>query len=190
MDIIEAETRGGRICKMLLLCVLAVVFAPLLLLLGYKRLRSIPEEDPNHRFLKYILIYGVVLTVGLFGYLIWIHMPKYEENLSQVPWLPDVAVNVSYYRYPFHCEIYEYDVSEDHFRAMYEQEKLEEIREPVTIKRYTARIEGSAEESRTVTVKNGLCCFGREEFVTGVYSKEIVFDRDNGRVYFCSEREE
>ena len=190
MDIIEAKTIWGRWVKMLLLCLVGFLFAPLLLLLGYRRLRSIPEEDPNHRFLKYVLIYGVVLTLGLFGFLIWRFMPKDGENVQQVAWLPDLAKNVSYYRYPFHCEIYEYDISESHFKAMYAQEKLEEIKEPVTIRRYAARMDRAPEEMRTVTVKNGLCCFGKEEYISGVYSKEIVFDRDNGRVYFCSEREE
>lgn len=190
MDIIEAKTTWGRIVKTVLLCLLGILFAPLLLLLGYRRLRSIPEDDPNHRALKYALIYGLILTVGLFGVVIWRFMPENAERVSNVTWLPDVAKNISYYRYPFHCEIYEYDITESHFRSMYGQETLEEIREPVKIKRYMSRLEGCPEEMRTVTVKNGLCCFGRENFTTGVYTKAIVFDRDAGRAYFCSEREE
>ena len=190
MDIIEAKTTWGKIVKMLLLCLVGLIFAPLLLLLGYRRLRSIPEEDPNHRMLKFALIYGVVLVLLGFGFLIWKFMPKDGEGVKNVSWLPDIATNVSYYRYPFHCEIYEFDVTEAHFKTMYGQEKLEEIKDPVIIKRYASRMEGAPEEMRTVTVKNGLCCFGKEDYTTGVYSKEIVFDREKGRVYFCSEREE
>lgn len=190
MDIIEAKTNWGRWVKLILLLVLALIFPPLLLLFGYRRLRNMPEDDPNYKALKYALIYGVILVVLGFGYIIWINMPEDAENVENVSWLPDVATNVSYYRYPFHCEIYEYDVTEEHFRTMYEQETLEEIKEPVTIKRYGARMEGYPEEKQSVTVKNGLCCFGKENFTTGVYTKEIVFDRDNNRAYFCSEREE
>ncbi len=190
MDIIEAKTTWGRWVKMILLCLLGVIFAPLLLMIGYRRLRSIPVDDPNNRALKIALIYGFVLVMLGFGFLIWTFMPKDAEKVEKVAWLPDVATNVSYYRFPFHCEIYEFDISETHFRTIYAQEKLEEIKEPVTIRRYTARMDGVPEDGRTVTVKNGLCCFGKEDYVTGVYSKEIVFDRESGRAYFCSEREE
>lgn len=190
MEVIEAKTTWGRWGKMILLCLLGIIFAPLLLLLGYRRLRSIPEDDPNYRALKYALIYGIVLVVLGFGFLIWTFMPKDAEGVEQVPWLPDIVSNVSYYRFPFHCEIYEFDVTEKNFRIMYAQETLEEVKEPVTIKRYASRMDGAPEEMRTVTVKNGLCCFGKEDYATGVYSKEIVFDRDKGRAYFCSEREE
>ncbi|MBO5960211.1 MAG: hypothetical protein J6Q65_08820 [Lentisphaeria bacterium] len=190
MDIIEAKTTFGRIVKMVLLCLLGVIFAPLLLLLGYKRLRNIPGDDPNHRLLKYVLIYGVVLTVVLFGFVIWRFMPKSDENLERVTWLPDIAKNVSYYRYPFRCELYEFSVNEDDFRVMYAQETFEGIRESVRVRRFAARIEGRPEEQHTATVKNGLYCSGREVYRTGTYTKEIVYDRDTGRVYFCSEREE
>ena len=63
--------------------------------------------------LKYALIYGIVLVVLGFGFLIWTFMPKDAEGVENVTWLPDVATNVSYYRFPFHCEIYEFDVTED-----------------------------------------------------------------------------
>lgn len=188
MDIIEAKTTWGRWVKMIILLIPALIFPPLLLLFGYRRLRNMPEDDPNYKALKYALIYGVVLVVAGFGVVIWHHMPKDAENVENVTWLPEVATNISYYRYPFHCEIYEYDISEADFRTIYAQEKLEEIKEPVTIKRYGARLEGYPEEKQSVTVKNGLCCIGQEDYVTGVYTKEIVFDRDSGRVYFCSER--
>ncbi len=187
MNIIEAETSSARAIKMVLLCILAIVCSPVLLILGWYRLRNIPEDDPNHKFLKYILIYGVVLMVGLFGYLIWKFSPDSGENKTNVTWLPDLAVNISYYRQPFDCEIFEFDVNEENFKKIYIHEKLQEITEPITIKRYTAKIENSDPETHSVTVSGGMFAEGPIKSLSGKYYRKVVFDRTHGRAYVCSE---
>lgn len=188
MNIIEAETTFGRVIKMLFLCALGFVFAPLLLLLGYRRLRQIPEDDPNHRFLKIVLMLGTVFTVVMFGYLIWRFLPQEDENVPSVSWLPTVASNISYYRRPFECEYYEFTVTEDDFRKMYSREELLEIDpvNPVSIDRFAKFQEGRPEKDHTAVITHGLYRDKEIETVSGKYNTKIVFDRKTCRAYVSS----
>ena len=126
MNIIEAETVWGRWVKMLLLCLLGIFFAPLLLWLGYKRMQNMPEDDPNCKFLKKILLGGLLFIVIGFGYLVWKLMPEDGEHAAHVPWLPTAASDISYYRKAFDRELYEYRISENDFRSLYHLEVAQE----------------------------------------------------------------
>lgn len=186
MNIIEAETTFGRVIKMLFLCALGFVFAPLLLLLGYRRLRQIPEDDPNHRFLKIVLMLGTVFTVVMFGYLIWQwFLPHDAENVSSFSRLPTVASNISYCIRPYKSEHYEYTITEADFRAMHQYEKLQEIDpvKPVTIDRYAKILENRPEKEHTATIRKGLFRENVKEAFLGEYHSKIVFDRETCRAY-------
>ena len=160
----------------------------LLLLLGYRRLRQIPEDDPNHRFLKIVLMLGTVFTVVMFGYLIWRFLPQEDENVPSVSWLPTVASNISYYRRPFECEYYEFTVTEDDFRKMYSREELLEIDpvKPVSIDRFAKFQEGRPEKDHTAVITHGLYRDKEIETVSGKYNTKIVFDRKTCRAYVSS----
>ncbi len=187
MDIIEAETRWGRLLKVILLCILALTpLVPVLLLLGYKRLRQIPEDDPNYKFLKWILIAGLAVLVAVGLYFVYFFTQVREgENESFVTWLPPSATNVSYYR-SFHIDAHEFDISEEHFLALFKlRDQLEPVKDAVTVTRYTKYYkEPRPETEHAAVIKNGL-----------YYTKKIngrtfcvAYDRNRKRAYFYSEQ--
>lgn len=191
MNIIEAKTLLGRILKTLFLCLLAITpFAPLLLYFGYRRLRRMDSDDPNYRFLKRVLTAGVAFLVFIGLYLVWrFAKPYHEENLPHVPWLPESARNISYYRSCFAFDAYEFDIAEADFKKMYKQKDdrpFQEIVEPRTIARFKKKISGSPRKEQTAVVKNGL--FAEWEENGKVF--HVVFDREKKRAYFLMFRRE
>lgn len=191
MRIIEAKTAWGRALKTFFCCLLAITpFAPLLLYLGYRRFRRMEEDSPDRRLLKWVLICGMAFVVFVGLFLVWrFAKPYHGENLPRVPWLPEAAHNVSYYRSLFAFDAYEFDISEADFRKMYKGKgarALREIPEPRTIVRFKKKLPGSKKEEESALVKNGLYTEWKERL--RVF--QIVFDREKGRAYFLMFRRE
>ncbi len=192
MDIIEAKTKTGRILKMI--CLLPLVIPPftiILLYLGYRRLKNIPENDPNHKFLKIVLIYGVCLFVAGGCYLIWQHTREnYALNQPTVQWLPaEYATNVSYYK-NLQRELYEFNITEENFQKLHVPGgiKLEEIPAgtPQIIERCSKWIEGTPEASHQAEVEVGLYA----EWNEAGFKRKTVYDRLTGRAYYHAARPE
>lgn len=189
MAIIEAETTFGRFFIMLILCVIGFLFAPLLLLIGYWRLKRMEPDDPEYKVLKYLLIGGTILTIGGISYLIWVYMPENGEHLDSVKWLPEQASDVCFYRSSFTGECYEYNFPEEKFREMYVKENPQEITKPVKMARYTKMVEGKDPREYFVTVESGL--YAEKEFQSrdGMpFYVQIAYDRKTKRVYVYSIR--
>ncbi len=187
MNIIEAETVWGKWVKVILLCILALSpLVPFLLLLGYRRWRNLPEDDPNSKFLKWLLIAGVAVLIAVGLYMVH-HFTKVREgeNESFVTWLPPSAANVSYYR-THNIDAHEFDISEEDFLALFKQsDRLEKVDQEFTIDRYAKYYtKPTSEKLHIAAVRNGLCA----AWQSNGRSFKIAYDRDKKRAYFFSEQ--
>ncbi len=192
MDIIEAKTTWGKWLKVLLLCVIGLSpLVPLLLLLGYRRLRNIPEDDPNYKFLKWVLIAGVAVLVAIGLYLVhYFTQTREGENELFVEWLPPTAANVSFHR-TFYVDAHEFDISEEHFLELFKQRAgLKEIESEFVIDRYAKYYTDSRpEDQHTALVRNGLYMdWEVKHWIAGTRVFKVVYDRDKKRAYFFTQK--
>lgn len=183
MKIIEASNKFTLILKIFFVLLLAISFLgwPILIWLGFARLKHIPKDDVNYRPLKYLLAISVFIYIVALIYVgyVWVSRVEFGENQDSARFMPlPEAKNISYYL-KFDFSAYEFTMDEENIIKY--RSSLKEVVEPVTVKRYKYRLENIPEEERTVTVENGL-------FVTDGEST-IVFDREKSRVYVVHERQ-
>ena len=120
------------------------------------------------------------------------------ECVSSVPWLPDTASNVSYYR-TYMNTAYEFDMEEDDFRD-WSRWELKEISDPITVRRYLSfsspppavasnlpadELSRRADQPlrRSVRVTDGLCHVFVQDNGGGIW---LAYDRRKGRAYYRS----
>ena len=120
------------------------------------------------------------------------------ECASSVPWLPDTASNVSYYR-TYMNTAYEFDMEEDDFRD-WSRWELKEISDPITVRRYLSfsspppavasnlpadELSRRADQPlrRSVRLTDGLCHVFVQDNGGGIW---LAYDRRSGRAYYRS----
>lgn len=141
------------------------------------------------------LAFSGIFVFGWLGIGAWENAnPEQGENQARVDWLPENASDISYYR-AYSWKAWEYSMNESDFREAATRYNLREITEEQVIPRYswwTFRNTNNAknykdffaEESKHYAkVRNGLFASERQADGGGF---QLVFDRDQSRVYFQS----
>ena len=141
------------------------------------------------------LAIGFIVGVGFVWYAID-SSKKIEsgQGVTTVPWLPDAATDISYYR-SYGWTAYEFEISEEGFIEWTSKYPLKEVDDTVYMERWSW-LDFSQESSHLSTeeyqslrlshltaIENGL--FGGRSWTNG--GKELVaFDRKLGRAFFQS----
>ena len=189
MNIIEAKTTWGRWRKMILLCLIGLTpLVPLLVWLGYRRLQNIPEDDPNHKALKYSLYLGVFYICAVGGFIAWFFARTTEgENENQVNWLPKSVSNISYHR-SWNQDSYEFTVNEEDFiKWCTKRKNLQEIREygERKIERYAKFMKNKPKNEHYAVAKDGLYYEWTDDD-SRIF--KIMYDRQKQRAYIYTRK--
>lgn len=194
MDIIEAKTTWGRWLKAILLCLLALTPAvPVLIWLGYRRLKNIPEDDPNYKALKYSLYLGLIYVFIVGGYVIWFFARTSEgENETwreaRIDRIPQSSCNISYHR-SWNLDVHEFTVSEEEFvKSCTKRKDLQEIKEfkdGRRIERYAKYMGDKPEEEHYATATDGLYY---EWINDDSRIFKVMYDRQKQRAYIFSRK--
>ncbi len=135
----------------------------------------------------------LVLAVGYYAIQKYINWRDTGASVKTVPWLPDIATNISFTR-TNNWRIFEFDISELDFRNWAQQYDLVEIAEPFYIERYNYSgnrgVGGSESELNTppdfdpatvAIINAGLKC---REWTANRGGFSVGYDRKTGRAYF------
>lgn len=144
-----------------------------------------------------LVLNPITLIFGWFGMMAWKDAnPDRGENLAQVDWLPETASDISYYR-TYNLKVSEFSMNESDFRKWASGSNLKEITDRHDVRRFSwwefqktrpkqyDEAYFREEQQHIVSVTNGLFSSFRQNDGGGSYR---VFDRDNNRVYFESNR--
>ncbi len=137
----------------------------------------------------------VAVTVcagGTLGYFCG-NQTTYAEDLDSVPWLPESASQISYYK-SYGRTVCEFNMPLKEFLKWAEEEnwEVEKITEPLSMQRYTYYLTDSDTqiperqvelEPQSVTVDSGHHCV--KEIVQGHTYLEVIYNEANSKVYYC-----
>lgn len=190
MDIIEAKTTWGRWVKTIILCLLGLSpLVPLLIWLGYRRLRNIPEDDPNYKALKYSLYLGIIYIFIVGGYIVWFFARTSEgENEKSVKWLPQTVSNISYHR-SWNLDSYEFTVTEEDFRKWCTKRKdlqeIKEFKDGRKIERYAKFMKNKPKDEHYAVAVDGLYYEWTDDD-SRIF--KIMYDRKKQRAYIFTRK--
>ena len=207
MNIIEANSTGAKIWKVLLLCLTGFLCVPALTIMGMIRLKKMPDEDLNRKILKGSLWFGAVASIVyaagmpfivyfmLIKPLIRDNRPDIGFNAPSVTWLMQEATDISYYK-AHSVTASEFKLDEESFRKFLSRQDLQEIEpgNPIQVPRFCRFIPQDHPElkllqedqrqnlSPEITVPDGLYC----RINTKYRNILAVFSRKDQKVYYYS----